>query len=131
MLINLSNHPAYKIENKKIIYIWEEEQLNAVSQYGEIENLPFPNIPPEYTTEQVCDLAKDYLNRCVNLIQSSNNESAVHITGEMTFCFELIQLLLKKGYTCITSTTERIVEEKDGVKKSIYKFVRFRNYILL
>jgi len=131
MLINLSNHPAYKIENEEKIYIWDGEQLNAISQYGEIVNLPFPNIPPDYTTEQVFDLATEYMNKCVTLIQSSNDESAIHITGEMTFCFVLIQLLLKEGYTCIASTTERIVEEKDGVKKSVFKFVRFRNYKLL
>ena len=132
MLINLSNHPAYKIENGEKIYIWGEKQLIAASGYGKIEDIPFPNIPPELSTEEVSDLATAYLHKCEELIQSSINESAIHITGEVTFCFVLIQMLLKKGYKCIAATSNRnVVTKDDGTKITIFEFEHFREYKMI
>lgn len=123
MLINLSNHPSEK---------WEAAQLEASSQYGEIIDIPFPNIPPECTAEEVRDLALLYLQKCENLIQPSGEESAIHITGELTFCFALIQILLKKGYKCITTTSERDVwRDENGGKIVNFNFKHFREYKLL
>ena len=132
MLINLSNHPAYKIENGENTYVWSEKQLSAASIYGEIVDMPFPNIPPELSSVEVSDLATVYLHKCEELIQSSINESAIHITGEVTFCFVLIQMLLKKGYKCITATSNRNVETKDdGTKIAIFEFEHFREYKII
>ncbi|MDR0612493.1 MAG: hypothetical protein LBG45_03230 [Dysgonamonadaceae bacterium] len=50
--------------------------------------------------------------------------------GEPVFCFLLAQLLLNANITCFTSTTERIVVEKDGMKTSEFRFGRFREYKL-
>lgn len=122
MLINLSNHPYEK---------WNTSQLEAASLYGEITDIPFPNIPPEYTAEQIRDLASEYLQKCENLI-APDEKSAIHITGELTFCFALIQMLLKKGYKCITATSERdVTDGENGEKIVIFKFKHFREYKLI
>ena len=131
MLINLSNHPAYKIENDKEICVWDEKQMKTVSEYGEIVDLPFPNIPPEYTTEEVQSLALEYLQKCETLILPGE-KSAVHVTGEVTFCFILIQMLLKKGYKCMAATSERNVTEGENGEKIVkFKFKHFREYKLI
>ena len=132
MLINLSNHPVYRMEGEEIIYLWDEMQRDAASVYGEIIEVPFPNIPPEYTTEQVQDLAIQYLHKCEELIRTTKKQSAVHITGEVTFCFALIQMLLRSGYTCLTATSKRDVKEGENGEKIInFKFEHFREYKLI
>ena len=129
MLINLSNHPAYKEDKDgKRIYLWKEPQLKAAALYGEIRDMEFPNISPDLTTEDVYNLAEKYLNDCEKLIPF-NEESAIHITGEVTFCFYLIQMLLKKGYKCISATSERnVIAGEDGEKVVRFDFKRFREY---
>jgi hypothetical protein len=123
MLINLSNHPSAK---------WSAEQKHAAeSQFGEIVDLLFPHIPAEWDTAKVSELANDYLYQCKRLLENESKLSAVHLAGEPVFCFVLANLLLKAGINCITSTTERIVMEKNnGTKISEFKFCRFREYLL-
>ena len=122
MLINLSNHPSAN---------WSAEQKNAAElQYGKIVDLPFPNIPAEWDAEEVVELANDYLRRCERLLDNGDPASAVHLAGEPVFCFVLAQLLLKAGVICLVSTTERIVCEDNGTKTSVFRFNRFRKYLL-
>jgi len=57
---------------------------------------------------------------------------AVHIMGELTFCFAMVARLQKAGVTCLASTTRReTVENGDGSKTSRFEFVRFREYTTL
>ena len=122
MLINLSNHPSSK---------WSEAQLNAAQSYGEVEDMNFPLIPPEWDESQVTDLAKDYAERIVRrLNEAGGGRHAVHIMGEMTFTCTLVRLLQQQGITCIASTSQRIVEEDpaSGKKTAYFRFERFRNY---
>ncbi len=118
MLLNLSNHPSTA---------WSEEQLRAGrEQYGEVQDMPFPNVPPEADVEAVCRLAADYAQRICALLP---RPLAVHVMGEMTFTYQLVSLLRAAGVMCVASTTVRdVVEEEGGVKVSRFRFVRFRSY---
>lgn len=122
MFINLSNHPSTK---------WETEQIRAAAAYGKIEDIPFPDISPDWDTTTVESLVKDYYSLCQQLLSDKKHSSAVHLAGEPVFCFILAQLLLKENYICLISTTERKVTTKDNLKTSNFKFVRFRNYQLI
>lgn len=122
MFVNLSNHPSSG---------WSKEQHEAASQYGEIKDIPFPVIDPGWDTELVEICAIDYLGYCKDLIQENKISSVIHLMGEHIFCFILAQLLLKEGYVCLTSTTERIVSVCDNVKTSCFVFVSFRKYKLI
>ena len=52
MLINLSNHPSSN---------WGEKQKqSAIAQYNEIVDIPFPQIAPAATIEDVLELAEEY-----------------------------------------------------------------------
>lgn len=121
MLINLSNHPSSN---------WSEKQLNAAKRkFGEVIDLSFPNISPYATTEQVKIKTKKFLKDILFIINNSNDKTkAVHLMGEFTFVFHLALLLKKKRIPVVASTTQRLVEEKQGKKIVSFNFVRFREY---
>lgn len=127
MFINLSNHPAL---DKKII-LWDDKQYQAARAYGEVVDLPFPDVKPEWDTQEVYVCALEYFNKCKEAIGINKSSSAIHIAGEQVFCFLLAQMLLKEGYCCLLSTTERIANMKGEVKTCRFEFKRFREYKLL
>ena len=115
MLLNLSNHPSQK---------WTTKQKETASQsYGTIEDLPFPQIPPEATSDDVHLLVEKYYVKIRQL-----DPKAVHLMGEMTFTYALVRQLKAIGIPCIASTTHRTVEEKDGKKIVLFDFIQFREY---
>lgn len=118
MFINFSNHP---------LVTWSEEQLNAARQYGELEEIPFPNINSELTATAVQALATAYV---VNILEHYPADNlTVHIMGEMTFCYQMVRQLKEADVCCVASTSERVVEEMDGNRKlSRFSFVQFRPY---
>lgn len=121
MLLNLSNHPAN---------LWSQNQIaEAQKLYGGVIDLDFPAIPPEANENYIADLAERYKTDCIKLISQSNDQNnAVHIMGEQTFCFSLITKLIQSGITCVASTTDRNTTELGNVKTSNFEFTRFREY---
>lgn len=118
MLINLSNHPSSR---------WSEEQKKmAVNQYGSIHDISFPQIPPEATRDEVAMLTEDYYNRIRKL--AMEEVVAVHLMGEMTFTYMLVNQLKEVGIHCVASTTNRTVEEQAGKKIVQFQFIQFRPY---
>ncbi len=121
MLINLSNHPFTE---------WSETQRTAaLEQFGEVVDLPFPSIDPHWSTEQVVELAKEYLQQCRDLQRTSKGAVTVHLAGEPTFCFALAALLQQAGIAVVTSTTHRkILRNSDGSISRLFEFIQFRPY---
>lgn len=119
MLINLSNHPSDK---------WSEAQTAAANeQFGEIVDLPFPQIEPDATKADIAHIAQDYLTWVQQIGQP--NDTAIHIMGEMTLTYQLVRMLKDAGYRCYASTTIREVYEQEPSKKTvIFQFVNFREY---
>ncbi len=117
IFLNLSNHPSSQ---------WEENQIEAAKEYGEIEDMPFPAILPDATENETQEIAKDYLDKILE--KAGNANITVHIMGEMTFTYALVSLLKAEGITCLASTTNRIAEEQGSKKTSEFHFVRFREY---
>lgn len=118
MFLNLTNHPSSK---------WGEDQTMAAKQYGEIVDVLFPLVKPNATHEEIQALAEELRQSIV--VEYDKSIAAVHIMGELTLCYALIQLFKTDGIKCLASTTERIVtENQDGTKTSTFKFVQFREY---
>lgn len=118
MLINLSNHPSAD---------WNETQLAAAGKFGEIRDLPFPQIDPTLSPKQINELAAQYLLQVQTI--ASPQEAVVHIMGELTFCVVLVDMLKGAGYICLASTAERKVKDLgDGKKEVTFDFVQFREY---
>ena len=118
MLINFTNHPSKD---------WSQEQLEAAQKYGEIYDLPFPNIDPNAEPGDLIWKAAD----CVSAI-CQLNPSAVLCQGEPTFNFIVVDLLKNLGLPVFAACSKReTIEQRLGdktIKTSIYKFVKFRNY---
>ena len=121
MLINLSNHPVVN---------WEASQIKSAElSFGSIVDLSFPAIPPEADSDIILKLADTYLKKCLDLLNNNRDEvNAVHIMGEMTFSFAIVNKLIKENIICLASTTERNTSLVDDKKISKFKFVRFRKY---
>lgn len=117
MLINLSNHPSKS---------WSTVQLLTASHYGELVDIPFPQIAPEATAEQIDELALKYLEQIREIKQCDTELIIVHIAGELSFCYAMITLLKECGYTVVTSTTRRIIEQVDN--KTIIKRFEFNQF---
>lgn len=122
MLLNLSNHPSH---------LWDEKQINAAIEFfGSLADLPFPGISPKAETSEVEKLAAHYLQLCVSrLNQSTGQNNAVHLMGELTFSFSLVGLLQQAGIRCVASTSERMVTSNPMGEKTVkFEFCRFRDY---
>jgi hypothetical protein len=113
MLLNLSNHPSSN---------WTEPQLTAAG--GKVEDLAFPQVAPDGDEAYIEQLVNDYYNKIITF----QGITAVHIMGEMTFCYKLITKLKAHNIRCLASTTKRETVEENGIKISKFNFVRFREY---
>lgn len=127
MLINLSNHPSH---------LWSAEQTKAAKeQYGEIVDLPFPQIASDADIDSVIALAEEYVNKCLKMMHYTDvhtfdfDRNTVHVMGEMTFTYNVVRYLRQMAFRPVASTTERISEvDANGVKTSVFKFKQFRGY---
>ena len=119
MLINITNHPSDK---------WAPKQIAEAKQlFDSITDIPFPIIDPTDDEQQISTLADHYLH--LVLAFSNKEHITVHIMGEMTFTYALINRLHNHGIPCIASTTQRIVKElSNGERIAQFNFVRFRHY---
>jgi len=122
LFINLSNHPSTS---------WSPEQLAAAQCYGKISDLPFPEVDPDGDERYIQSLVKDYMNMINSQFSTLNSQLFVHVMGEMTFTFAMINALQKQGITCVASTTERVAMEENGVKTSEFRFKQFRKYEMI
>ncbi len=120
MLINLSNHPSTN---------WLPKQKNAARKYGNIIDITFPNVPPEYGMADIQEMAVCLLQDIIELREQYSEESVtVHLMGEQTLCFALLIRLKEAGISCLASATQRIAVEEGNIKKTIFNFVQFRSY---
>lgn len=121
MLINLSNHPFEE---------WDEKhQQAAFKEFGIVEDFAFPDVDPNSTTDEVCQLAVEYLSECMTKLETTDGKpDAIHISGEPCFLFKFVTLAKAQGILCVCSTTRRLVTNEGNVKTSVFQFVKFRNY---
>lgn len=118
MLINLSNHSSST---------FSVEQFKAASAYGNVIDVPFPNINPHLSSTEVDQLA---LSTLTEIIEKYGKDCTIHVMGELNFCFSFVKYAQHHNIKCVSSTTERkVTETADGNKTSQFKFVAFREYI--
>lgn len=127
---NVSNHPSTEWSEEQVKAAKEKAMFLSESNIVEIEDVPFPNIPPNMDKDDVADLADEVLTK----IQNANDASFIIINGEMNFVFSFVSFAIQRGLRCFTATTERISEDKkneDGTteKVSIFKFIKLREYL--
>ena len=114
-LVNCSHHPFTK---------WKVAQRElALQRYGKVEDVPFPMIDPTISADALVILVEQFY-RQIKAMQPT----AVHLMGEMTFTYALVQRLKNIGITCIASTGERTVEDIADGQLVQFAFVGFRVY---
>ncbi|MDR1583604.1 MAG: CRISPR-associated protein [Prevotellaceae bacterium] len=119
MLINLSNHPSAT---------WQKDQIEAAAVYGEVIDIPFPDVDPNGDDAYIQSLCNEYLEKILQIMQGK--QGTVHVMGEITFTHNIVNALQAKGVNCIASTTQRVVTETgNGVKETLFMFSRFRKYL--
>lgn len=119
MFINISNHP---------LAAWGGKQLEEAKSFGELCEIPFPYIDPEWESQELSSLAIEYMNKVHALLPIPDKNSAIHLVGEPVFVFKLTRLLLSEGYYVVASTTHRRVEINGNEKKVLFDFMKFRSY---
>lgn len=115
IFINFSNHPHDK---------WTKEQLVASHVYGKIIDIPFPSVDPLFTEKEVSELSIRYANEIM-----SYSPSAVMCQGEFTLAYGIINYLLKNNIHVLAACSERVTFEKNDIKVSQFKFIKYREYI--
>lgn len=104
-------------KDKNSLFTIVEEEVESLAY------LEFPHIDPAFDAGQVEDLVAKYIAKIKEL-----RPLVVHISGEHTFCYQMIIALQKEGIECIASTTERNTLMEGDKKISIFNFVQFRKY---
>lgn len=123
MLINFSNHPYLK---------WSDKQKQAaIRLFGEVEDMPFPNIPADDGIESVLTLADEYVSKII-----AKSPSGVLCQGEFTLTFAVISALIEHHIPVYAAcsernVTKRISEDGKEIKETIFEFSRFREYAFL
>lgn len=134
MFINLSNHPSEKWSDKQL-----EEARKYGTIYGKIIDMPFPQISPTATSEEIDELVNEYYQKILESIPIEriifiNNEKsfAVLVQGEFVFTYRLVNLLKDKGIIVVAARTERKVKElvENGIPKKVseFNFAGFMEY---
>lgn len=119
MFINHTNHASAK---------WPTAQKEAAHVWGEIEDLPFPDIGADWDEERVARLAEENAAKIL-----TKKPRAVLCQGEFTYVHHLVNLLCAAGVTALAAASRReAVEEQaeDGSVRKISRFIftRFREY---
>ena len=119
MFINHTNHASAK---------WSAAQKEAAHVWGEIVDLPFPDIGADWDEERVVRLAEENAAKIL-----AKKPRAVLCQGEFTYVYHLVNLLRAAGVTALAATSRREVSEEraqDGSVRKISRFVftRFREY---
>lgn len=117
MFINLTNHSSAH---------WSAEQLEAARMWGEVVDLPFPAVDPFFDRESVATLAQEYAIKCLNMLLDKGG--AVHVMGEHTLTYAMVNELKRHGVLCLASTSQRKSMEENGSKLSEFCFCNFREY---
>lgn len=119
MFVNCTNHPYS---------IWGDAQRSAAEVYGEVVDLPFPNVDPTLGPDHIRRLVDDYAQRV-----EAMHAKAVLVAGEFTFTFMLVDKLLVDGENVVCACSSRTTQEvrrPDGSneKTSVFVFEQFRPY---
>lgn len=73
-------------------------QNRAKEQFGQVQDIPFPSIAPTISAEVFAALVETYFRKIKAL-----RPTAVHLMGELTFTFALVQRLQRVGVECLVS----------------------------
>ena len=119
MFINISNHRSDR---------WGEKQLQMASRFGEIIDIPFPEVDPYGTSEYIDELVEEYFEKIMKY-----DRPTVMLQGEYLFTYRLVRRLKDAGIRVVAGCSDRrtieyINENGFTERKSEFEFVGFKEY---
>lgn len=119
MFINLSNHTSDK---------WSEKQIQRAGKYGEIVDIPFPEVDPYGTDAYINGLVEEYFKEIMQY-----EKPVIMLQGEYLLTYRLINRLKAAGLTVLAGCSERrtieyVDDNGNTVRKSEFEFVDFKEY---
>lgn len=125
VFINLSNDSCSEWTRKQLTDAAITIDKRAKRQDISFRDIPFPTIPIDANPRDIDQLVTNTYNKIVELAEEKS--CTVHIKGEFTFTFQLANLLLKRGYKCVTSIFETKEEQREnGTSRLLSEFKGFR-----
>ena len=120
MFINCSNHKSD---------LWGEDQKRAAERYGDIMDIPFPNVEVSADEGDIADLATQTTQKILQ-----KQPDVVMCQGEYTLTYAIVKTLRENHIPVVAACTERKVDEKKledvSVQKvSRFQFAGFRQYL--
>lgn len=110
-----------------------EEQINDAKtslKVAEFKVLPkdlqdkFSNVPP--SLDNLDDYVRDFYEY---IDKNAKKGDYVLISGDFGLCFKLINYAKAKSLKPVYATTKRdVTKDENGIKQSIFKHVRFREF---
>lgn len=118
LFINLSNHPSSS---------WTAEQLTAAEAFGELIDMPFPQVAPDAKADDIKTIAEAQVAAIMK--QAETHTVTVHVMGEMSLIYRIVRMLSERGIRCVCSTSYRVVKDQgDGRRLVEFRFNSFRDY---
>ena len=93
VIINFTNHPSSQ---------WSPEQIKAAQEFGEIQDLPFPQISPSADRKEVIDIAQMYVQEILQ-----QKPEAVICQGEFTLAYSITKRLRDEGIPVLAACSDR------------------------
>lgn len=119
MFVNFTNHPSGS---------WGAAQRRAAQVYGEILDLPFPDVPPALSAR-----CGGRPGRRVGGAHPGPAPACVLCQGEMTLTARVVRLLQSRGVPVVAACSARCAASRtdaDGCthRQTEFRFVQFREY---
>lgn len=114
VFVNFTNHPSDR---------WEKCQLQAALKYGEIVDVPFPNVNPIGNELYIRALAQESVEKIMDC-----KPDAVLCQGEFCLVYQVAARLMHRGVIVLAACSERIVREKGNKKETVFVFRQFRKF---
>ena len=114
VFVNFTNHPSSD---------WGEKQTTEAEKYGKIHDIPFPQVDPMSTEQEIQQLGE----QCYKEIMKYH-PIAVLCQGEFTLAVYVINRLRQKNIKVLAACTKRIAVMEGNKKQSVFVFEKFREY---
>lgn len=112
--VNFTNHPSAQ---------WSDRQRREALKYGNIQDIPFPDVDPLGDHDYIDGLADSCIRHILKF-----RPGAVLCQGEFCLAYQVIKRLQARGVLVLAACSERIADEIGGKKISSFVFRQFRDY---
>lgn len=117
---NITNRPSNE---------WDKKQLEAAKEFGEIIDLPIPEVPATATERTIHSFAADMVGTMLAKKLTEDCVISALVKGEPTLVYSIVTGAKMEGIQCYASSfAPYTVENSDGTKTVNYEFDHFRAY---